>query len=414
MAIVFKVNGGVFIDHTLLIADSYKQCYVQPCGFSVHMQPYSHLSFRYKPPYFDVAVPYIKSKVCSKAQRKRKFPFSSEEEAALEYQSSIVDKLQAVLKQIQNGMLKSSCKCTVENVSEYLPVEGNNTVNMKCLVRKSLYHDDQLTIYLGIEDIHTEFKYILNKLVTYSGDKPRMICLSREVCLLPANCSFLCSDISYMQPLIEKCKQEGGYDVVVVDPPWQNKSAKRGHKYNWLTLEQIKSLPLEAFMKETCYVLIWVTNKRKFHDFVKSELFPLNKISLLCEWHWVKLTNTLEPVFPFDSNHKRPYETLLVGKRCKTNDQPNVTEGGIKSFGDIAKADRSNSIVFCSVPCTVHSHKPPLDKLIRDYLLLDNPEPKCLELFARNLTAGWTSWGNEVLAMQNLKHFKFVADNENE
>ena len=28
-----------------------------------------------------------------------------------------------------------------------------------------------------------------------------------------------------------------------------------------------------------------------------------------------------------------------------------------------------------------------------------------MQLFARNLTAGWTSWGNEALRFQTLDHF---------
>ena len=29
-----------------------------------------------------------------------------------------------------------------------------------------------------------------------------------------------------------------------------------------------------------------------------------------------------------------------------------------------------------------------------------------LQMFARELTAGWTSWGNEVLRFQQMKHFE--------
>lgn len=32
-------------------------------------------------------------------------------------------------------------------------------------------------------------------------------------------------------------------------------------------------------------------------------------------------------------------------------------------------------------------------------------EPKCLELFARSLLPGWTSWGNEVLKFQHSSYF---------
>jgi len=34
--------------------------------------------------------------------------------------------------------------------------------------------------------------------------------------------------------------------------------------------------------------------------------------------------------------------------------------------------------------------------------------PQCLELFARNLTPGWTSWGNEVLNFQRCLSEVFI------
>lgn len=33
------------------------------------------------------------------------------------------------------------------------------------------------------------------------------------------------------------------------------------------------------------------------------------------------------------------------------------------------------------------------------------PGVECLELFARNLQPGWTSWGNEVLKFQHVDYF---------
>ena len=38
--------------------------------------------------------------------------------------------------------------------------------------------------------------------------------------------------------------------------------------------------------------------------------------------------------------------------------------------------------------------------------------PNCLELFARNLWPGWTSWGNEVSQYSSLKLNVFVIFTE--
>lgn len=40
--------------------------------------------------------------------------------------------------------------------------------------------------------------------------------------------------------------------------------------------------------------------------------------------------------------------------------------------------------------------------VLRPYI---GAEAKCLELFARNLQPGWTSWGNEVLKFQHASYF---------
>lgn len=40
------------------------------------------------------------------------------------------------------------------------------------------------------------------------------------------------------------------------------------------------------------------------------------------------------------------------------------------------------------------------------------PDVECLELFARNLQPGWTSWGNEVLKFQHMDYFTLLQ-NEN-
>ncbi len=96
----------------------------------------------------------------------------------------------------------------------------------------------------------------------------------------------------------------------------------------------------------------------------------------------------------------------------------------------------SSPKVLCSVP-SIHSRKPPLGQFFLPILqnALDNNnnnnntnnrnnnsdtpinqnnneerEIHCLELFARNLTAGWTSWGNEVIYYQQKTLFETEDD----
>lgn len=41
-------------------------------------------------------------------------------------------------------------------------------------------------------------------------------------------------------------------------------------------------------------------------------------------------------------------------------------------------------------------------EILKEYT---RPGVECLELFARNLQPGWTSWGNEVLKFQHMDYF---------
>jgi len=222
-----------------------------------------------------------------------------------------------------------------------------------------------------------------------------MINIAGNTYLIPKQCKFLCSDITRLDPLVNECKKFGKYSCIVLDPPWENKSVKRSKRYSTLTFEQIASLPMDELCQDGCLIIIWVTNKQKILKWVKESLFKQWGITFITEWHWVKLTALAEPVFPWESMHKKPYETLIIGffQNC-----PKLTD-----CSDLC------DLVICSMPSTIHSHKPSLSKVIISRVKQYYNEPfRCLELFARNLTPGWTSWGNEVLMMQNLTYFELL------
>lgn len=244
-----------------------------------------------------------------------------------------------------------------------------------------------------------------------------------ETYIIPPKSSFLNSDIYSINPLLELCERQGKFDMVLMDPPWENKSAKRGKKYNWMSEKQMLDIPLKNLMAHNGYIAVWVTNKQKFYRFVIDHLFPLNGVELITEWYWVKITTNFEPVIDFESTHKKPYEILIIGKqnsniKMKKNAFKFISGVEYAEDTDLSTSSNTQNInafkhgttfqrskVLCSVPCKVHSHKPPLDQLIRRYLVPHLTNPKCLELFARNLLPNWTSCGNEVLYMQNLDHY---------
>ncbi|KAJ1190950.1 hypothetical protein NDU88_000268 [Pleurodeles waltl] len=238
---------------------------------------------------------------------------------------------------------------------------------------------------------------LLLHMMENSADCTRIIQLMGEKYLLPPKCSFLLSDISCMQPLLDYGKK---YDVIVVDPPWENKSVKRSNRYDYLPSWHIRQLPVPALAAPGCLVITWVTNRQKHLRFVKDELYPEWSVKPLAEWHWVKITRSGEFVFPLESTHKKPYEVLVLGRlRAAAKSAPRQSDEDHTPIPDHK--------LIVSIPCTLHSHKPPLAEVLTDYI---KPGAECLELFARNLQAGWTSWGNEVLKFQHIDYFCPLED----
>ena len=167
---------------------------------------------------------------------------------------------------------------------------------------------------------------------------------------------------------------------------------------------------------------VWATNNARHLAQLREELFPNWGLSLIGEWYWVKVCTTGELVFPLDSPHKKPFERVLIGRfgKRKATTPASVTvveRGGTGGTGGTADGGRGHGgaagsnqpqhepaevpgeRVLLSVPCSQHSRKPPLGALLAPYLPAGYVG---LEVFARNLLPGWTSFGNEVLKFNQL------------
>ncbi|XP_041357360.1 N(6)-adenine-specific methyltransferase METTL4-like isoform X2 [Gigantopelta aegis] len=189
-----------------------------------------------------------------------------------------------------------------------------------------------------------------------------------ELYLIPASCNFMLSSMSYLLHNSELLTVDGGYDLIVIDPPWQNKSVKRKKSYCVLSEEEIGTLPVPKLAAPGCLVVIWATNKSRILQFI-TKLLPLWNIQQFVTWYWLKVTTCGVPISSIDSTQKQPYEMLVMGRTA------------------------------CESP----------SELLSLYL----PEnPKCLELFARNLWPGWTSWGNEVLRHQHINFYTQITTDD--
>lgn len=182
------------------------------------------------------------------------------------------------------------------------------------------------------------------------------------------------------------------FDLVVLDPPWPNRSARR-KRDNYKTADNMDELrqtlslvPIASRLAPNGLVAVWVTNKASVVELMTGSngIFAEWGMEIIDEWTWLKVTITGEPIVDIHSTWRKPWERLLIARRRGSNIMPS-----------------SRGRVLVSVP-DLHSRKPNLRGLFEDVF---TPGFMGLEVFARNLTAGWWSWGDEVLKFQQSEHW---------
>jgi N6-adenosine-specific RNA methylase IME4 len=207
---------------------------------------------------------------------------------------------------------------------------------------------------------------------------------------VPPQSTFILGNIEDTLPLFHYAPR---FDIVIMDPPWPNRSARRkksyGISYNTHGISALlSSIPLGNHLTDNGLFGTWITNKPAFRDLVLNPggLFEQWGLLLIEEWIWLKVAASGQPICRLDSKWRKPYEILLLGRRASSNKE---------STEEIKRR------VIVGVP-DLHSQKPNLKMLLEPMLPC---EYKALEIFARNLTAGWWAWGNEVLKFQGEEYW---------
>eukprot|EP00300_Choanocystis_sp_HF-7_P008769 c16099_g1_i2.p1 GENE.c16099_g1_i2~~c16099_g1_i2.p1 ORF type:complete len:340 (-),score=44.93 c16099_g1_i2:110-1129(-) len=216
--------------------------------------------------------------------------------------------------------------------------------------------------------------------------------------VVPPCAGFLSGDIREL-PQIVNAAESRLFDLIIADPPYENKSAKRRRAYDTMPVHELLSIDVrQCIGREGAHVLVWVTNKNDYIDFVIQRLFPAWGVRYECCWLWTKVTQEGCLVRPISCTHRRPYELIVCGfAECSTPEQPETMLGAQKVNEGFSLP---RNLVLVSSP-QQHSRKPSLKGLVE--MLLHRPTHG-LELFARNLTPGWWSIGNQVLMFQNESH----------
>lgn len=132
-------------------------------------------------------------------------------------------------------------------------------------------------------------------------------------------------------------------------------------------------------------VACWITNSATARA-AAMQAFEAWDVEVVEEWCWLKVTRDGRPVTDIRGVWRKPYEGLLIGRK-----QMSSEDGG--------RREELKRRVIVAVP-DVHSRKPCVKQLVEEAFGLQEGRYRALEVFARNLTAGWWAWGDECLRFQ--------------
>jgi N6-adenosine-specific RNA methylase IME4 len=178
--------------------------------------------------------------------------------------------------------------------------------------------------------------------------------------------------------ILPDCK----YKTIYADPPWPEYGGgkiKRGadRHYELMTVKQIKELTINQIAEDNCHLYLWVTNNYLKAGLEVMEAWGFNYKTTIT---WVKDKFGLGQYFRGQTEH-----CLFGVKGCLPY---KVIDG---------KRQQGRTVIVA--PRKTHSEKP---EEMRQMIESVSYGPY-IELFARQLTKGWDSWGNEIPEHEQLE-----------
>jgi site-specific DNA-methyltransferase (adenine-specific) len=188
------------------------------------------------------------------------------------------------------------------------------------------------------------------------------------------------------------------YQIIYADPPWsfyngksvqpsQNKAGGaliKKIEYPVLSVDAIKAIDVPSISDDKCALFIWTTDHHLPYcfDVISSWGFTYKTVGFA----WQKLTKSGKPVCQM-----APYTNKSGIELCL------LATKGFKA-SELVKNQKVRALV--SSERQEHSKKP--DEVRNRIVELCGNLPR-IELFARQRSAGWDVWGNEVDSSLDIK-----------
>ena len=181
------------------------------------------------------------------------------------------------------------------------------------------------------------------------------------------------------------------YNIIYAAPPWSYRDKNPAYNgpdvkaggawehYNTMTIDDIKKMSVQDLADDNCMLFLWCTfpNIKEGLDVMDAWGFDYRTLG----FSWIKLNkNNGKPFFGIGYYTKSNCEVCLIGVKGK----PIVESKKVSSVILHKMLDESDR---------VHSRKP---DTVRDKIVELCGDVPRIELFARQQSDGWDSWGNEI------------------
>ncbi|XP_008394907.1 methyltransferase-like protein 4 [Poecilia reticulata] len=389
MSVVLQSNSGWVLDSQSLIDRGYARCITWTGHHKSHVKcNFKRQCFHILKSHYDMSGRVdgghtVMTQKTEKAAKKRKRKHGELNQGEIDAKA-FHEKIRSVILEGTKSLVDSAQSLgylsgETETSKDPLPSQDCRLAAL-CEMAKELplvaEEEQEWTQSLLTEEGGASHVDLFSQVTENSEAWAAVVPLMGEEYIIPHNTAFLLSDFTRIQPLVQcECNE-------------------KKKEYSSLPSSQLKRLPVPLLGSPGCLVVTWVTNRPSHLRFVRDELYPHWGVEVVAEWFWVKVTTSGEFVFPLDSPHKKPYEVLVLGRYRPANDHTSPLQ--------TANVPVEDKRLIVSVPSALHSQKPSLSEVLKLYV---GAEAKCLELFARSLQPGWTSWGNEVLKFQHISYF---------